>query len=336
MDISMDEAIAKFPDFLVEAKTISQSISPNITDIDKIFVLGMGGSALGGDLLSVILEKISPVPVHVIRNDAIPAFLDRRSLIFAVSYSGNTQETLTAVQQAETRAPGKIIAISTGGTLKEWAQKKSLPFVEIPGGLMPRAALPYTFVPLLFLSQKVLKFDDPSSAFEEMVHVLRSMHDLTVAHQIAQSLKNKVTVIYGAHPSLAPAAKRWKCQINENAKQPAYGLSFPEVAHNEIVGYTYKLEVHQSISTIILVDENEDAPTKARVEFAKKAMQNSGCIVHEVVSQGKSFLAKLLSLCYAGDHVSLALAKALQIDPVPIEIIDRLKKEMKHVAVPSA
>lgn len=319
-----------FPDYLEQAIQIAQSVSLPKIGAKKIVILGMGGSAIGGDILIALAEKTFPLPILVVRNEEIPLSVDSETLVIAVSYSGNTQETLQALQTAIKRNPQKIVAISTGGRLEKFALDENFPLIKIPGGLMPRAALPFTFVPLLYILQKMTDFPDMQHALHESVTVLKSIREEQISNQkIAEMLRHKLSIIYAATPTLAPAAKRWKCQINENAKQPAYYDYFPEAVHNEIVGYTAPLPIHKNMIAVILHDEDESENIKQRIEFMKSAVQKCGSETRDVTSRGKSLLGKLLSLCYQGDWVSLHLARLNGVDPTPIQIIDELKQELK-------
>lgn len=329
---SMEEAVRRFPEFVAEAQALAAGFSPPRMDADKIAILGMGGSAIGGDLVKALAEKLSTTPVLVIRNDEIPNFVDERTAVLVVSYSGNTQETLLSLKAALYKSQGKVIAVTTGGNLRQAALEKIFPHLDIPEGLMPRAALPFTFVPLVLILQKLAGFPDQSLALQEAVSVLTEMRGEidTPAARMAAMMRGKLPVIYAANPYLAPAAYRWKCQINENAKQPAFSGVFPEMVHNEIVGYTNPLEIHRFFSVVILREADESALVQKRIGFVKSAVLDAGGEVHEIFARGESFLARLLSLCYYGDFVSLHLARENKVDPMPIEIIDRLKGELSH------
>lgn len=326
-----------FPDFLEEARVLAETLSPPQWEINKIVLLGMGGSALGGDLLDSLMKRYSSLPFLVIRDEEIPGCVDDQTLVLSVSYSGNTAETLASTKAALPKCEKKVIAITSGGKLKELAGKEKFPCLEIPGGLMPRAALPFTFVPLIVLLQKMKALPDQTSSLTEAVRILKDLRKefgedsksgKNPAKALASKLKAKLPILYAAAPRFLPAAKRWKCQLNENGKHPAYYDFFPEASHNEIVGFTDPLAVHRLFSVVFLRDEEESAQTTVRVEFAEKRMKACGCEVRSIVSRGKSLLAKLLFLCYYGDFVSLYLAEEKKIDPAPVHVIDELKKEL--------
>ncbi len=331
----MTDMIQAFPDLLLQAEELCRSISFPSVQVDKIVLFGMGGSAIGGDLLKALAERTFHLPIHVVRNEEVPSYVNDKTLALIVSYSGNTEETLHAFETAVQKKHAKPILFSTGGILKEKALAHRLPYLEIPGGLMPRAALPYTFIPLIFALNKSVGFPDQTEAIHESIIILKGLreeiskasknHD---AHRLAKALRDKIPMIYSGTPAFAPAARRWKCQMNENAKQPAAFGVFPEATHNDIVGYTHPLPVHKSLGCIILRDVDESAKVKQRLEFTKKAMEKAGSQVHEVFSKGKSFLSRLLFLCYYGDFVSLFLAEEKDVDPVGIQVIDELKAEL--------
>lgn len=336
---AMFDAVYAFPDHLLEAHKLCARFSPPQLKANKVAVLGMGGSAIGGDLLKAMAEKLSALPVFVIRNEEIPNYVDEHTLVLVVSYSGNTQETLLALRAALYKSQGKVVAVSTGGSLKEEALKKIFPCLEIPGGFMPRAALAYTFVPLLDILQKIAGLPDQSLALKESADLLRGMReDLAPSRAeernpavlLAKALGSRIPVVYASTPFFAPAARRWKCQVNENAKQPAYFGVFPEVTHNEMVGFSQPHPAHRQMACVFLRDVEEPLPVTTRVEFMKARILECGCPVHDVLARGESFLARLLSLCFFGDYVSLYLARENQVDPTPIPIIEALKEKLKR------
>lgn len=331
----MSQAIYLFPDHWVEAEKLSKQIQLPALSPEKIVILGMGGSAIGGDMLQVFAEKHTSIPVHVIRNEEIPKYIDEKTFVIAVSYSGNTRETLSAVKQLLNQNKAKLFVISTGGELKELASSKKIPYLEIPGGLMPRAALAFTFVPLLFILGQLagipLSLAETISTLKTMRDILSSSSAENPARRLAKALHGKIPVIYAPSPWFAPAARRWKCQINENAKQPAYYEVFPETTHNDIVGFTQPLAIHPFLAAVFLRAGDESPVIKKRIEWTKQTIRKTGAGVYEVAGQGKDFLTQLFSLAYFSDFVSLYLADENGVDPTPIEVINELKEEMKVV-----
>lgn len=330
MVLPVEKATTLFPDYIAEAIQLCEKLPLSEVKVNKIVVLGMGGSAIGADILAAVAEKVASVPVLVIRNEEIPNYVDENTFVIAVSYSGNTQETLTALKSAAARKPKQIVAISTGGLLENLSALEKFPLIKVPDGLAPRAALPYSLVPLFLTLQKTVHFPDMHDALTESIHVLKTLRDELISDKrIAQGLHGKIPIIYASTPFFMPAARRWKCQFNENAKQLAYFESLPEADHNEIVGYTKKLPLHQNMAVVILNDSTSSEITQRRLIFFKNAIIKCGCPVYEAQSKGENLLTKLLSLCYTGDLVSLHLAELNGVDPTPVQIIDTLKQEFQ-------
>jgi len=330
----MKQAIHDFPDHLAEAQKLCQGFTLASKTVNKIVIFGMGGSAIGGDLAGAVCDQAGALPVHVIRNEVIPHWIDEQTFVIAVSYSGNTQETLSAFESALARRPNGAAVITTGGKLKAIAGSRNIPCLEIPGGLMPRAGLAFTFVPILHFVSQIAKL--PAQAFNltDAIEVLKQMRDKlsasnSDAQSLAKSIHGKFPLIYAPTPAFMPAARRWKCQINENAKQPAAFEVFPELCHNEIVGFTQSLPIHKSLAAILLRDDEEPSNVRKRIDTTRDILKESGTFLHEITSQGKTFLSRLLSFCYDADWVSLYLAEENKVDPIPIAVIDRLKAEME-------
>ncbi len=328
----MKKAINEFPEMMKQGIALGKSFKfPwKKEQIDSILILGMGGSALGGEMAKAVFETSSSIPVSLIRDEEIPGFVNDKTLVIAVSYSGSTKETLAALD-ASLLKTNKIIGILSGGKLKEICLKRGFPCLEIPSGLMPRAALPYLFTPLLFMLNEVSPFSALNSSLEEALRILEKMReDLTrtpnSAEETAQKLYGKIPVIYAESPLLAPAAYRWKCQINENAKQPAYVQVFPEAYHNDIVGFTQKLPVHSCMAAVFLRDK---PACSEKVDFFAERLQKAGVLPLNQFSEGFSVLTKLLFFAYFGDFVSLYLADKNRVNPEEIQVIDDFKKRFK-------
>ncbi|HHV16969.1 MAG TPA: bifunctional phosphoglucose/phosphomannose isomerase [Gelria sp.] len=304
-------------------------------DYRNIVVSGMGGSAIGGDILRVYAAKKAKVPVVVVRDYNIPAFVDQQTLFLAVSYSGNTEETLSAYSQAREQG-ASIICITTGGKLKARADQDGYAVVEIPAGLVPRAATGYLFAPLALLLEELGIVEGVRQELEETVEVLRGMREQlhpgvetgNQARIIAGKLKDSLPVIWGTAGVSEVAALRWKAQINENAKCPAYYNVFPELNHNEIVGFEVPQPLLASLSCIILRDKYDYERNQRRIEISKDIIKDQVKEIIEINSQGESYLARFYSLVYIGDYASVYLALEYGINPTPVKVIDYLKAEL--------
>ncbi len=303
----------------------------------NILVSGLGGSAIGGDILrSYSAAKVS-IPLVVNRDYDIPAFVGRQSLVLVVSYSGNTEETISAYLQA--RASGAdIIVISSGGKLSALAREDDNMVVELPGGLSPRAATGYLFSPLALVLEEIGLLSGASADLMETVQVLTALREEispdieysnNLAKQIAGEMKGRIPVIWGSSShSSEVAALRWKAQINENAKSPAYYNVFPELNHNETVGFEEPADLISQLTIIILRDPADHARVKKRMEISKEIIRERVAKVMEVEARGLSFLAKFYSLAYVGDYASFYLALEYGINPTPVKVIDFLKAEL--------
>lgn len=309
---------------------------PKIKAISNIVVTGLGGSAIGGDLLKVYAAAKVPVPVTVNRDYTLPGFVGPDTLVFAVSYSGNTEETLSAYATARSRG-AFVVAITTGGKLGEAAAEDGYPVVKVPGGISPRAATGYLFLPTLRVLSRLGLLPDITEEISEMIAIISNMRPKLIpaaaeadntAKQIARKLYGKIPVIWGSAGNTEVVARRWKGQINENAKSPAYWSAFPELNHNEIVGFEFPEEILKKIHVIILRDERDHPRVQMRMEITKEVVRNRVDGYTEVWAWGQGVLARQYSLIYTGDFASVYLAALNGVDPGPVKVIDFLKQEL--------
>lgn len=305
-------------------------------DYSNILVSGLGGSAIGGDILKDYAATSASIPIMVNRDYTIPAFVNEKTLFFAISYSGNTEETINAYQEAQAK-DAKIICITSGGKLADLAQKNGNLILRVPSGLVPRAATGYLFAPLALAMEKLGYLKGVKADLEETYLVLTKLRSSinpdaepseNTARLIAAKLKHALPVIWGASGLSAAAALRWKAQINENAKCPAYYNLFPELNHNEIVGFETAENIYKNMCLVILKDRFDREQVKKRMEITKDIVQDKVKNIMEVNSEGQSFLARFYSLVYLGDYVSLYLALEYGINPTPVKVIDYLKGEL--------
>lgn len=304
--------------------------------VQHIIVAGMGGSAIGGDLLRVYANTKVQVPIAVARDYRLPAFVGPQTLVIATSFSGNTEETLSAFREAQEKG-AQIAVITSGGELLKLAQHYEYPVVVIPGGISPRAATGYLLIPALMLLEQLNLVGDVQRELDEVESMLRHMADElgpatpvsdNLAKQLALRLFEKLPVIYGVVGSTETVAIRWKGQINENAKAPAFWNLFPEMNHNEIVGFEYPAEILQRMELVILRDHQDPGRIQQRIEITKGVIASQVAGITEVQSRGESTLARIFSLTYIGDYVSFYLALLNGADPTPVHMIDYLKNEL--------
>ena len=310
----------------------------------SVVIAGLGGSAIGGDLLRAVFEPILTCPVVVVRDYDLPGFVGADTLVIASSNSGNTEETLSAYAQAR-KAGASILAATTGGKLDELTEADNVPCIALPvTGLQPRAAVGYSFVPLVVALARIgLLPQSVLSDIDEAMGVLISVRgecgpDVTVEHNLAKRLANawlgKIPFIYGSQAERGVVAYRWKTQISENAKALAVSNVFPELNHNETVGWSGKHgqgDVEKYLTVTLLRDASEPSHIVRRVELTKELLAERKVRIDEVWSKGTSALARMFSLVYAGDFASCYLALAYGEDPTPVAAIEWLKKQLAKV-----
>lgn len=321
-----------------EAKQISENfkIGSFYGKVNKMVISGMGGSAVGGDLLKTYLRDEIKIPIQVVRDYSLPSFVDKQTLVFSNSYSGNTEETLTAYKQA-IKAKAKVIAITSGGKLKKLSKQNGNPCIIIPSDLPPRASLGYLFFPMLLTLSKIGVIKPQNKAVDETIKLLKDLSEEmrpqrpisdNYAKQLAVRLYNKVPIIYGASDETGVVALRWRNQFNENSKTFAVSNVFPELDHNEVVGWETLINVTQSFHLMILEDKDDHPGVKRRIEITKDIIKEKVGAIEHINSRGNSLLARLFSLISLGDFVSTYLAILYDVDPTPVKVIDYLKNEL--------
>jgi len=321
----MIEAIKKYPEMCLNAiKLVEKTDIPDYK-FDKIIICGMGASIISGNLLKDLLRNEVPIMIEVSNEYQLPAYVDEKTLVFCMSYSGNTEETLSQFVDAVKRKC-KIIVITSDGKLKEWCEKLSIPLIQLPEGYQPRATLPYQFFIMLACLQK-FKLINKRKEIEEAIQVLKSIKTEKFK-DISLSLKDSYPVIYG-FGIFSAVAKRFKDQFNENSKAPARYAVFPELNHNEIVGYQNE-NLNKNSFVILLRDRDESEKIRLRIETTKELIKDKVKRIKDIFALGKSKLAKMMSLLFIGDCLSYELAVLNKVDPEQTENIAILKKTLKE------
>jgi len=336
----MLEVIETFPRQCSDAAGIGGSfglVSSFIRDYKNIVCTGLGGSAIGSDIARSYIADRSKTPLFVNRNYALPGFVNSDSLVIASSYSGNTEETLSAYADAK-KKNAKIIVISSGGELTRIASEDGFPVLKIPAGLQPRCALGYSFFPLIIILSKIKAIEDESGNIDDAITVLESLRDKSIgfkipedkniAKKIAKSLYGRFPVIYAGQDHIDCVVTRWRGEISENSKTLSSGHVLPEMNHNEIVGWENPAKLLKDFTVVILRDSDDNPRVAKRMDITKKILAKADIKVTEVNSLGSSLLARMLSLIYTGDFVSFYLAILNKCDPTPVERITYLKKEL--------
>lgn len=327
---------AGFPEQCRAALRIAESTSITLAadGVRQVVLTGLGGSAAGGDFARALFEAQGNVPFSVNRDYFLPGYAGPDTLVFATSYSGNTEETLSAYADARRRG-ARIIVVTSGGELARRADGDGVPVITIPGGQPPRTAMGYMLVPVLVAAAKLglLPRQDIAGAAAEAEAAsagwkVESPIGANEAKQLGLTLYGALGVIYGLGGWQTVVAGRWKGQINENAKQHVFSHALPEMNHNEILGWegTSRLGVRQWVA-LLLEDGTESDRMKLRAKVTLDLIARAGQ-VHRVKATGTTLLAKMLSLALLGDFVSLYLAALNEEDPYTIHSIDKIKDSL--------
>ncbi|MDR7523465.1 MAG: bifunctional phosphoglucose/phosphomannose isomerase [Armatimonadota bacterium] len=322
---------------------LAADLAPPATPPAAVVVCGMGGSGIAGEVLQALLADQIPVPVLSVKDERIPSSVDSRTWFFACSYSGETEETLAAYEQA-CRRRAQVVAVTSGGRLADLADRRGHPVVRVPAGLPPRAALPYLLVPMVRLVARAGGGAEAEEGMRRQVdEAARLLDDLTArwgpavplsgnpAKALAVALEGAIPVVYAGSAAMAPAAQRWKTQFNENSKVPAAWNAFPELTHNEIVGWEGVTGGAPPFHVVFLRDREDGAANARRLEAARERLVGRARGAMEVWSHGVGRLARMLSLILLGDYASAYLAVLRRVDPTPIEAIRAIKQ---HLARP--
>ncbi len=336
-----EDMLARIKELPVQCKqawqaVMSLNLPQDYKNIDKIVVLGMGGSAIGGDLVRTLVQAEAKIPVIVHRDYGLPAYVDEKTLLIASSYSGNTEETLSGFEPA-LKTKIKKLAITSGGKLEKLAETHHIPVFKIEYKSLPRAALGFSFIPTLGIIQKLGFIKDKSADVAETIQVLeklatrldvKSLVKSNPAKQMAQRLYGCLPVIYGAGIA-AEVAHRWKTQLNENGKSWAFYEVFPELNHNATVGFSLPKEIASKIRVVLLRSPTFNQRIKLRYDVTCELLKQAGVAYEFVDGEGKSALSQMVSLVSFGDYVSYYLAMLYKVDPSPIKVISYLKERLE-------
>ncbi|MHB8586243.1 MAG: bifunctional phosphoglucose/phosphomannose isomerase [Thermoplasmatota archaeon] len=311
------------------------------TPPSRVLVVGMGGSAAGGDYLAAWADYESAVPILVRRGYDLPTWVDASTLVIGVSFSGETEETLAQFHAARQKG-ARLAAVSTGGRLERYAAKAGAPFVKIEGGLQPRAALGRTLSAqaILLEAAGVLK---TRAALKGAVDVLRAMApdfatDLAPPRnepkRVALALHGTIPGFY-AEARLLPVARRAANQVHENGKGLAWWAEMPEMNHNELVGW-WNTDTSDGTAAVFLRDRQESRAVSERWDFTAEAVRRQGVPLVQLEARGESLLARQLSLTFLADAMSVYWAIRRNIDPTPVDVITTLKKRVSSAGVVEA
>lgn len=328
----MRDIIASLPDQISAAMRTGSRARFPVDEAQRIFLVGMGGSAIAGDVFAAWVADRSRVPIQVVRDYRLPSYARSEDLLVAVSYSGNTEETLAATAQG-IKLGCRVIVITAGGTLGELARKNDFPVFDVPTGLPPRGAFGHLFGILAWISGD-WTYSDPRDELDGAVAHLRELREklrpesevrANRAKALAVRIKAAVPIIY-APPPFSSIARRWQTQLNENAKVLAFSSTFPEADHNELVGWVEDPRA-RSHRAILLRDRDESEEMRRQLDITVGLMSKR-TKVEQVRDDGSTLVSRMLGTLYLGDYVSLYLAVLRHVDPMVLKPIVTLKEKL--------
>jgi glucose/mannose-6-phosphate isomerase len=298
-----------------------------------LVVAGMGGSAIGGALARAALGDHASRPIFVTRAYGLPPWTTPDTMVLCASYSGDTEETLACYESAGALGARRTV-VTTGGKLAEMARADGVPVIPLPGGFQPRAAVAYMTVAALEVAalcgagpRLTSEIDVAASHTEHLVAEWGpDAPEDCLSKEVARGLYGTAPVIAGAGLT-TPIAYRWKTQINENAKQPAFAHELPELDHNEIVGWEGAQEVGR-FSAVFLDDSDAHPRVKARMQLTERLIAGNAAASYRLETRGQTMIERVISLLLLGDLVSIYLAALRGVDPAPVKVIDELKAEL--------
>ncbi len=324
---------------LLDAKEIAGR-----TDLEKIkgknfrgiAILGMGGSGFSGDIIKALVKDEINIPVEIVKGYNLPSFIKNDWLAVSISYSGNTEETISATNKALERGCEALIVCS-GGKLEGIALSNDKPIIKIPVGIQPRGAIGYLFFPAYLALGELDVVKIHPRDVEEALGLIKEKAGLynrevssenNPAKELALKVSDYLPIVYGTEGLLTTIAYRLKCEFNENSKTPAWWNEFPELNHNETVGWQRLKETTGKFILLVFRDREETVRIKTRIEVTLGLIRENVGEIVEIPVEGKSRLAKALSAMYLGDITTVYLAILNGIDPGPVEKIDSLKSEL--------
>jgi glucose/mannose-6-phosphate isomerase len=321
----MLDAVRAMPDHLRDALWRIESARPGTMEAPAAFVCGMGGSAIGGDLAVAALSDRLTKPMLVERGYELPSWAPAGSAVLCCSYSGNTEETLACYAAAEALGAQRLVA-TMGGELAEAARADGIPVIGLPAGLQPRAAVGYMFCVAAELAALALAGPRLHTEIDAAASHLSEAFDAAVplASELAGQIGEAIPVVHGSDLT-APVAYRWKTQINENAKVPAYSAVLPEADHNEIEGWS---GADGRFAAIFLGDRDQHPRERKRFELTAKAIGPYAATVINLETEGETRTERILHSVMLGDLLAIELANARGVDPMAVDVLEGFKKEM--------
>jgi glucose/mannose-6-phosphate isomerase len=324
------DATLGLPEQIETAADAARSVEglPSADGLRSVLVSGIGGSGMSGDVLTAVGGDRLPVPLVVVKDYECPAFVDETTLIIAVSFSGNTEETVSVATAAHARG-ARVVTVTSGGELGRLAGEWGAPRVPADTSIpMPRVGLGAVSIPPLVVLGRMGLLDGVDAEIEATVRQLRRRRDgLVDAERVARRIGRTFPLVYGGGALGGVAARRWKTQVNENAKAPAFHNLIPELCHNELCGWGQSGDVTRQVLTVInLRHDHEHAQYDRRFAFDDLAVDEVVAGIEELRARGDGRLAQLFDLIFVGDVVSLHMAAAQDVDPGPIPVLEDMKR----------
>lgn len=295
-------------------------------EIRNILLIGLGGSAFGGEVTRNFASRSCKVPFDIVRDYTVPGYVSEHTLVIASSYSGNTEETLSMLEDALPHNP-KVVCVTSGGKILDIAKEKGFDHIILPGGYPPRSAAGFSIIQQLFVLKGYGLLGDFAAELDEAVALVQDFKDHDDARLIAEQLFNKVPVLYSS-PAFESISIRWRQQIEENAKHIAFHHVIPEMNHNELVGWKNPVGILEDMTVVVLRSNMDHKRNQIRMEICREIFGDYADGVVEVNTTGQTYLGQLFYLLHLGDWVSLYLAELNNEDPNPVEVIDFLKGEL--------
>lgn len=336
---NMYKAIWEFPENLSEANELGNStiLKNKYSKIQNVVIAGMGGSAIGGDVMSALESRNIDIPIVVHRGYFLPNWVNKKTLVLCSSYSGNTEETIQALDDA-VKKNAQICGITTGGKIGVKIKELGHDLILIPPGLQPRAALAFSFIPMIKVLEKIgVMVPDIDNWLNPTINSLKEVRGLysrddkkNPVYNLSKRIYKKIPIIYADTSSLGVVATRLKGQICENSKMLAYHNELPELNHNEIVGWENNSKIFKQLHLIWLKDISDNNRTKIRQEITRDILSEVGIKQDSIQVKGNTFQERFLHMVHYGDWLSFWCAIHHESDPSPVIKISRLKDELSE------
>jgi glucose/mannose-6-phosphate isomerase len=300
-----------------------KNLKLNYKGLKKALVCGMGGSAFPGDLVNDYLKN--SFDIRISRGYKVEENTTKDTLVIISSYSGNTEETLSSLKDALNKG-FKIVVITAGGKLLEEAKNNNVPFFKVPGGIQPRSATGYFFAGMLIILAKIGLIEDQNDKLINLSNKLKEVNYETKGHDIAHLIQQRLPIIYSSH-EFSSVAKIWKIKFNENAKQQAFFYEFPEINHNELIGWT---NLVSNPHFFFIKNPNDHERIKKRMKITKEILEEKKLPITEIEMQGEEIGEQIFSTIILGDWITYYTAINNKIDPSPVPLVEEFKKRLNN------